>query len=119
MALDAFPASPRLAVQRARGFWSRLVGLLARPDLRKGEGLLLVPCSGVHTLFMPYPIDVVFIDRAGVVLALAADLQPWRVRFCRGAHAALELRAGQAAQYGISAGTQLDPGIVSGVRSHE
>ena len=51
--------------------------------------------------------------------ALMQRLQPWRVRFCRGAHAALELRAGQAAQYGISAGMQLDPGVIGGAGSHE
>ena len=113
MALDAFPP-PALAVQRAQGFWSRLFGLLAHPTLHKGEALLLAPCSGVHTLFMPYAIDVLFIDREGRVLQVAADLQPWRARFCRGAYAALELRAGQAAQYGLIAGDRLDPRLLIG-----
>jgi hypothetical protein len=107
---QACPDTPPLSVQRATGFWSRLAGLLARAELRKGEALLLLPCRGVHTLFMPYSIDVVFIDRAGRVLDVTEDLAPWRARFCRRAHAVLELRAGQAASYGIAAGALLELG---------
>jgi uncharacterized protein len=105
-----------LAVHRAEGFWHRLLGLLGRPELRKGEALYLAPCNGVHTLFMPYRIDVVFVDRSGLVLHVVADLAPWRFRFCRGAHAALELRAGQALHYSIARGIRLPEDIMEAPR---
>ena len=114
MAAPSFPPAPPLTVYRARGFWSRLGGLLARPELRKGEALHLVPCTAVHTFFMPYHIDVVFVDRAGRVLRIVSDMEPWRAAFCSRAHAALELRAGQAAQHGIVQGALLDQTLVEG-----
>ena len=105
-------AEPPLRVHRAFGFWSRLAGLLARPQLHKGEALHLVPCTAVHTWFMPYPIDVVFIDRMGRVLRVAAEVPPWRAVFCRAAHGALELRAGQASRYGMAPGVTLDRAVL-------
>jgi uncharacterized protein len=105
-----------LAIHRAEGYWPRLLGLLGRPELRKGEALYLAPCNGVHTLFMTYCIDVVFVDRSGLVLEVATDLAPWRFRFCGGAHAALELRAGQALQYGITRGIRLPEAIMEASR---
>ncbi|HLO94144.1 MAG TPA: DUF192 domain-containing protein, partial [Burkholderiaceae bacterium] len=54
----------------ARSFWQRLGGLLVRPRLGAGEGLLLKPCNSVHTCFMRYAIDVIYLDREGRVLKL-------------------------------------------------
>jgi uncharacterized membrane protein (UPF0127 family) len=103
---------PPLTVHHARGFWTRLAGLLARRELRKGEALYLAPCTAVHTWFMPYAIDVVFVDRMGRVLRVAAVVPPWRAVFCRAAHGALELRAGQASCYGIAPGALLDRALL-------
>jgi uncharacterized membrane protein (UPF0127 family) len=107
---------PPLTVHHAHGFWSRFAGLLARRELCKGEALHLAPCTGVHTWFMPYPIDVAFLDRQGRVLRVATDVGPWRAVFCRAAHAALELRAGEAAQYGIAPGVVLDRAMLGDPR---
>jgi len=96
-----------LVVHRARSFLGRLGGLLTRSELRKGEGLYLAPCASVHTLFMVYDIDVVFLDRGGRVLHVVHGLGPWRAASCRGAYAALELRAGQARRYGVVRGISL------------
>jgi uncharacterized membrane protein (UPF0127 family) len=96
-----------LSVRHARGFWSRLSGLIGTPELRKGEALLLAPCRSVHTWFMSYRIDVVFVDRAGGIVRVATDLAPWRIVSCIGAHAVLELRAGEAARYGLRPGESL------------
>jgi uncharacterized membrane protein (UPF0127 family) len=101
--MTAAPISP-LTVHHARGWCARLAGLLGHAELRKGEALVLAPCRGVHTWFMPYAIDVVFVDHDGRVLKVVTDLPPWRVAMCRGAHAAIELRAGQASLYGLAAG---------------
>ena len=60
--------------------WSRLRGLLgaSEGDFRNGCGLWIRPCRGVHTLAMRFPIDVVYLDRAGTVVHLEHNLQPWR-----------------------------------------
>lgn len=107
---------PPLMVHHARRFWSRLAGLLARPELRKGEALYLEPCDGVHTFFLSYDIDVAFLDPDQRVIEVVADLKPWRTAMCPGAHAALELRAGQAHQYGIAAGQLLSEVLVPEAR---
>ena len=81
----------------ADGFWSRLVGLQFRRKLPSGAGLLLVPCNSVHTCFVRFPVDVVFLDRRGRVLAIHQNLRPWRLTFGpRGSHAALEVGVGSA-----------------------
>lgn len=91
-------------LHHARSFAERLGGLLVRPPLRDGEALVLAPCSSVHTCFMRYAIDVVFIDKEGRVLKLVERLAPWRAAACWRAHAAIELAAGQARAQGIEQG---------------
>lgn len=60
--------------------WSRLRGLLGASDIdfRQGRGLWITPCRGVHTLAMRFPIDVVYLNRAGTVVHLEQNLPPWR-----------------------------------------
>ncbi|WP_076585921.1 DUF192 domain-containing protein [Solilutibacter tolerans] len=83
----------------ADGWWTRLRGLLFRAPLRvEGpEGLLIRPCASVHTMWMRYPLDVLFLDRAGQVCGWRSSVKPWRTVGCRGAFATLELRAGALA----------------------
>ena|SRR5437016_3156364 len=87
--------------------WSRMRGLLGRASLPAGEGLLLRPAGSVHTFFMRFPIDVVFLDRELEVVGVAAELRAWRMAGRRGAKAALELAAGEAARRGIRVGERL------------
>ncbi|MBA2568712.1 MAG: DUF192 domain-containing protein [Actinobacteria bacterium] len=87
--------------------FTRMKGLLGRDGLEPGEGLLLRPASSVHTWFMRFPIDVVFLDRGLVVVGIADLLEPWRAAGRRGAKSALELPAGEAARRGLSVGDQL------------
>jgi uncharacterized protein len=89
---------------------SRLKGLLGRKSLASGEGLLLQPASSVHTFFMRFPIDVVFLDGELRVLALVANLKPWRAAARRGARAVLELPAGECASRHIRPGERLETG---------
>ena len=81
---------------RADRPWSRLRGLIGRDALqgRARQALWLVPCNGVHTFGMGYPLDIVFLDRAGHVLDFVENLRPWRARQCRGARQTVELAAG-------------------------
>jgi uncharacterized membrane protein (UPF0127 family) len=92
----------------ALGPWTRLRGLLGRPALRPDQGLLLRPCRAVHTCFMRYAIDALFLDETGAIVELALGLRPWRLSpVVGGALATLELRAGAAASTATARGDQL------------
>ena len=86
---------------------ARLRGLLGRRSLPPGEGMLLRPAPSIHTFFMRFPIDVVFLDAELRVLRVVESLRPWRGAACRRARAALELPAGEAAARRIVAGERL------------
>jgi uncharacterized membrane protein (UPF0127 family) len=73
---------------------ARRRGLLGRQRLDASAALMLVPCAAVHTAFMQFPIDVIFVDRDGRVVHLVSRLQPWRVAMSAAAHAVIELAAG-------------------------
>jgi uncharacterized membrane protein (UPF0127 family)/Flp pilus assembly protein protease CpaA len=82
--------------------------LRPRPGLIPGAGMLLVPCGSIHTAFMRFPIDVVFIARDGEVLRIAERVPPWRFRAARrGTHLVLELAAGESAVLGLTPGARL------------
>ena len=89
---------------------ARMRGLLARPPLRTGEGMLIRPCNMVHTVGMGYPIDVVFLRRDGTVLKVAHDVPPLRMRGHWRAHCVLELQAGEARRCAIVPGMTLPLG---------
>jgi uncharacterized membrane protein (UPF0127 family) len=83
---------------------ARRQGLLGRPGLADGEALVLAPCSSVHTAFMRFPLDLLFVDRSGRVLKAAVDVRPWRVRLHWRAFAVVELRVGVLARTGTMCG---------------
>ena len=92
------------SVQLALDPWRRLRGLIGR-TLGDGEAMLIRPCGAVHTCFMGYPIDVLFLDEEGRIVAVAADLAPWRFSsFYGAARCALELPAGTVARSGTREG---------------
>ena len=78
----------------------RLIGLLSRRALAAGEALVLPRCSAIHTWFMRFPIDVVFLSRKAVVTAKSA-VRPFRLVWVRGADTVIELPAGTIASAGI------------------
>ena len=86
---------------------ARLKGLLGRRGLPQGEGLLLRPSAAIHTWFMRFPIDAVFVDRDLVVVGIRPELRPWRAAGRRGARAVLELAAGEAGRRGLRVGDRL------------
>jgi len=79
-----------LAVSRGE----RRRGLLGRHGLDASAALMLAPCAAVHTAFMRFPLDVVFVDRTGRVQKIVCGLGPWRISASLGAYAAIELAAG-------------------------
>ena len=87
---------------------SRMKGLLGKRDLAPGEGLLIQPAPSIHTWFMRFPIDVVFLAPNGDVLKVAPHVKPWRMRSCRRARSVLELAAGEAQVRGINVGDRID-----------
>jgi len=87
---------------------SRMRGLLGRRGLDSGEGLLIRPAPSIHTFFMRFPIDAVFLSRDGEVLKIAENVGPWRTRSSRRAFAVLELAAGEATRRGLAVGSRLE-----------
>lgn len=74
---------------------TRTRGLLGRTSMDAGEGLWIVPCPMIHTFFMKFPIDVVFLNRRLEVVRVIENLKPWRLSpWVLRAHSALELAGG-------------------------
>jgi uncharacterized protein len=72
----------------------RRKGLLGRDGLDVSAALVLSPCWSIHTMFMRFPIDVVFVDRDGRAVRIVRELAPWRIAVAPRAHAVIELPAG-------------------------
>jgi hypothetical protein len=81
----------------ADNFWSRFVGLMGVAGLAPGEGLLILPCNSIHTHFMRFPIDVLYVSRGLAVVHVDRAMAPWRFgRIHRQARFVVELPAGAA-----------------------
>jgi uncharacterized protein len=95
-------------VEVADDWWRRLRGLLGRPPLKQGEGLLISPCRSVHMYGMKFGLDVVFLSRDGRVVGLYEALAPNRLtRWHREALHALEVPSGTIARSGTRLGDRL------------
>jgi uncharacterized membrane protein (UPF0127 family) len=86
----------------------RRTGLLKRSTLERGEGLLIVPCEGIHSFGMKFPFDALFLSGSRKVLKVRASMPRGRISLCLRAHSVLELPAGIAAETGTQAGDQLE-----------
>jgi uncharacterized membrane protein (UPF0127 family) len=89
---------------------TRAWGLLGRKGLEPGGGMLIARTGSVHTFFMRFPIDVVFIDRAQTIVKIVPSLRPWRMTMARRGKKTLELPAGRAAEVGLQPGMTLEVG---------
>ena len=65
-------------LETAARLWPRFVGLMGRASLPAGHGLYFPRCRSVHTFFMRFPIDLLFVDAEMRVVSLRADVRPWR-----------------------------------------
>ena len=91
--------------------WSRLRGLLglSSSDFRNGSGLWIVPCHGVHTLGMGFPIDVIYLDASMKVIHLQSGLRPWRLAPVRSqAASVLELPCRMVAETRTALGDRIE-----------
>jgi uncharacterized protein len=85
----------------------RFRGLLGRRRLTPGQGMVLRPAFAIHTHFMHFPIDVVFLDSDQVVVAIERNLRPWRTASFRGAREVVELAAGECDRRGLEVGDRV------------
>lgn len=86
----------------------RRQGLLKHSGLAPGEGLWIVPCEGVHTFAMKFPIDVVFLNKKRKILKIRPNMGRARVALSLRAHSVLELPAGRLAETGTQKGDVLE-----------
>jgi uncharacterized protein len=85
----------------------RRTGLLKHERLESGEGLWISPCEAVHTFFMKFPIDLVYVDRKNKVRKVRNSVPAWRLSACLPAHSVVELPAGTAQQSRTQVGDEL------------
>jgi len=86
---------------------TRRTGLLKHKRLDPGEGLWIIPCESVHTFFMKFPIDLVYLDKNRKVRKVRHAVVPWRLSACLSAKSVLELPAGTVERTGTRPGDEL------------
>jgi len=92
----------------AQSVLRRMIGLLGRRSLASGEALILPGCRSIHTWFMQFPIDVIFVDRQWRVVAIRQALPPWRLSpIVWQGWAVVELAAGSLQQSRVAVGDRL------------
>jgi uncharacterized membrane protein (UPF0127 family) len=87
---------------------SRRRGLLGRDGLAPGAALIIAPCPSIHTFFMRFPIDVIFVAGDGRVVKVSSNIPAWRIAIGAGAFAVIEMAAGSAAASSIRRGDHLE-----------
>lgn len=93
----------------ADSFFKRFKGLMFSKKLASNSGLLIYPCSAIHTFFMKYNIDVLYLDKNNIILAVDEELKPGKIgRYYKGAVAVVELPAGKAREQSISVGQAVE-----------
>jgi uncharacterized membrane protein (UPF0127 family) len=96
------------AVEVADSGPRRSKGLLGRTGLEPGTGLWIVPCEAVHTFWMQFPIDLVYIDRGKRVQKVRHNVGPWRMSACLSAHSIIELAPGAIRESQTQPGDELE-----------
>ena len=93
------------SLEVADRFWPRLVGWQFRKSVPPGRGLLIVPCPSVHTFCVRFAIDLVMLDRQGMIVEIRRNVRPWRIVLPKQkTYAILELPASTAT---VTVGTRL------------
>jgi len=92
---------------------ARKKGLLGRDRLASGTGLVIAPTNAVHTFFMRFPIDILFVSKSGEVLKIRRAVPAWRMTGAFRGYAVVELAAGGASVAGLNVGDRVT------VRLHE
>ena len=77
---------------------TRKTGLLKHMSLADGEAMVIAPSNAVHTWFMRFDLDLVFVRRDGRVVKTRAGVKPWRMSAALRAFAVIEMRSGTLAE---------------------
>ena|SRR5688572_18201621 len=85
----------------------RRKGLLGRTDFQGPSALIIAPCFSIHTMFMRFDIDAVFVDEDGRAVKVVRELSPWRIAVDPSAHAVVELPAGSLRDREVNIGDRL------------
>jgi len=96
------------AIDRADTGQTRRVGLLNRSGLQKGEGLWIVPTEAIHTFFMRFAIDVLFLDKKKRVVKAVPRMGAWRMAFSWRGRTVVELPSGVIEETGTQVGDELE-----------
>jgi uncharacterized protein len=89
----------------ATSFWQRGKGLMFASGLGQGEGMIIDPCTSIHTFWMRFPIDVLYMDRNHCVIRTDESMKPWRIGpVFTGSKWVIELPAGTISATGTQAG---------------
>ncbi|RJQ31486.1 MAG: DUF192 domain-containing protein [Peptococcaceae bacterium] len=95
-------------VHIASSFSRRLKGLIGKACLPPEEAMIILPCNSVHTFFMRFPIDVIFVDKNAVIIHIIEKLKPYKFSpIIKGSYLVIELAAGRIAETGTAVGDQL------------
>jgi len=86
----------------------RSKGLLGRTGLGPGEGMWIVPCEAVHTFWMKFSLDLVYLDRQNQIAKIKRNVPPWRLSACLTAHSVIEFAAGAIRESDAQPGDKLE-----------
>jgi uncharacterized protein len=86
---------------------TRRTGLLAHQSMPAGSAMIIAPTNAIHTFFMKFAIDVLFVAKDGVVVKTRSALAPWRMSAAWRAHAVVELSAGALEHAGVQKGDRI------------
>lgn len=96
-------------IREARTFLSRGRGLMFVPSLARGEGLIIDPCSSIHTFWMRFPLDVLYMDRDSKVIRADERMNPWRIGpVFTGSRWVIELPPGTIVESGTAPGDTIE-----------
>lgn len=90
----------------AKGAWRSFMGLMFKPSIPDGYGLVFRPARGIHTNFMRFPIDLIYFDRDNRVVKVREAMRPWRWDFTNAA-GVIEMNPGSAAKASLQPGDEL------------
>jgi hypothetical protein len=94
-------------VRKTETLLERAKGLLGCKSLMQGEGLLISPCNSIHTFFMLFPIDIVFLNKKNMITKIIRTMKPFRFGMALNSSSVLELMAGQTDMSGMQPGDYL------------
>jgi uncharacterized protein len=94
--------------QMAGSFFRRTLGLMFRRAMAKRSALILKPCNSIHTCFMRFSIDVVFVGMDGSVVGFESGIKPWRLsRVYWKARSCIEFASGSLPESSLSVGDKI------------